>query len=189
MDISFDCGKCGKHLVIDEAAAGITIDCPQCGKPVFAPSNATPRPSDPPTRVEVKATGSTTNTIPVAHNNPLIPSYSSQKKSDVHPSIEAGIHCLLILVIIQFIGLVLVHQGSLWALGFMVASVFFTVTPLLCAVYGMCIGHVKHGLLIVAGLAVITGFSYRVMLSPMVQPSADTMRRQMEEMQRLMGRP
>src|ERR1017187_2741557 len=55
MDISFDCEKCGKHLVIDEAGAGITIDCPECGKPIYIPSPASHKPSDPPTRVEVKS--------------------------------------------------------------------------------------------------------------------------------------
>lgn len=61
MDISFDCDKCGKHLIIDEAAAGITIDCPNCGKPVYVPSLATQGatapeiPPDQPTRVEVKS--------------------------------------------------------------------------------------------------------------------------------------
>ena len=56
----------------------------------------------------------------------------------------------------------------------------FVIASLLCAVYGMCIGHVKQGLLIVAGLAVITGFSYWAMFSPVVQP--------LEEMQRQMFR-
>jgi hypothetical protein len=55
MDISFDCGSCGKHLVVDEAGAGITIDCPGCGKPVYVPSPASQKPSDQPARVEVKS--------------------------------------------------------------------------------------------------------------------------------------
>ncbi len=55
MDIPFDCDTCGKHLVIDEAGAGITIDCPGCGKPVYVPSPGSQKPSDPPARVEVKS--------------------------------------------------------------------------------------------------------------------------------------
>ena len=65
MDISFDCDTCGKHLVIDQAGAGITIDCPGCGKPVYVPSLSSHRPPDPPTRVEVKsATPKTAPTPP-----------------------------------------------------------------------------------------------------------------------------
>jgi DNA-directed RNA polymerase subunit RPC12/RpoP len=56
MDISFNCGTCGKDLVVDEAGAGITIDCPGCGKPVYVPSPAPPDQSGTPTRVEVKPT-------------------------------------------------------------------------------------------------------------------------------------
>jgi hypothetical protein len=55
MDITFDCNKCGQHIAIDEAGAGITIDCPGCGKPVYVPSPATHKPSAPPTRVEVRS--------------------------------------------------------------------------------------------------------------------------------------
>jgi hypothetical protein len=56
MDISFDCDKCGKHLVIDEAGAGITIDCPGCGKPVYVPAASSPEPQLAPVRVEVAST-------------------------------------------------------------------------------------------------------------------------------------
>lgn len=64
MDISFDCDKCGEHLVIDEAGAGITIDCPGCGKPVYVPSSASQNPADPPVRVEVKS--ATSKAAPVS---------------------------------------------------------------------------------------------------------------------------
>jgi predicted RNA-binding Zn-ribbon protein involved in translation (DUF1610 family) len=55
MDISFDCNSCGKHLIADQAGAGITIDCPACGKPVYVPSPSSQKPSDQPTRIEVKS--------------------------------------------------------------------------------------------------------------------------------------
>src|ERR1017187_3414387 len=55
MDISFDCGNCGKHLVVDEAGAGNTIECPGCLKPVYVPSPSSQNQSAPPTRVEVKS--------------------------------------------------------------------------------------------------------------------------------------
>ena len=65
MDISFDCDTCGKHLLIDQSGAGITIDCPGCGKPVYVPSLSSHKPPDPPARVEVKsATPKTAPTPP-----------------------------------------------------------------------------------------------------------------------------
>ena len=64
MDISFDCDSCGKHLVVDQAGAGITIDCPGCGKPVYVPSLSSHKPPDPPARVEVKS--ATPKTAPVS---------------------------------------------------------------------------------------------------------------------------
>lgn len=162
MDITFNCSNCGKHLVVDEAAAGITIDCPGCGKPVYVPS--TPA-QGAPMRVEVKST-----TRKVTANNPLVPTFSGQEQSTVHPSIAAGLHCLVILFGIQIVGFLLLRQGVFWAgIVFMFASTPFMIAPLLCGVYGMCVGNVKHGLLVVAGLALIIGLSYWVMLSPVVQ--------------------
>jgi hypothetical protein len=183
MDISFDCDKCGKHLLVDEAGAGITIECPGCGKPVYVPSPSSQNQSAPPTRVEVKPTSPKP-----ASTNPLVPSFSSQKKQDVHPSIVAGVHCLTILIAIQCVGFMLVRQNPLWAGLFMVANMPFVVAPLLCAVYGMCIGHVNQGLLIVAGLALILGLSYWLMFKPLVQPSGADIQRQMEEAQKQMQR-
>lgn len=37
MDISFDCGICGKHLVIDEAGSGLTVQCPRCRQDLLVP--------------------------------------------------------------------------------------------------------------------------------------------------------
>lgn len=36
-DIMFDCPHCGKRLVIEGQAAGMTINCPQCGELVEVP--------------------------------------------------------------------------------------------------------------------------------------------------------
>lgn len=55
MDIKFACDKCGRHLIVDRAAAGFTIDCPECGKPVCVPTPALVKPSAPPTPVDVKS--------------------------------------------------------------------------------------------------------------------------------------
>jgi DNA-directed RNA polymerase subunit RPC12/RpoP len=42
MDISFNCDKCGQHIVIDEAGAGMGFQCPKCGQSLTVPK-ATPK--------------------------------------------------------------------------------------------------------------------------------------------------
>jgi predicted RNA-binding Zn-ribbon protein involved in translation (DUF1610 family) len=165
MDISFECGTCGKHLVVNEAGAGISIDCPGCGKPVYVPNPTSQSQSAPPTRVEIKSTSRKPAPI-----NPLVPSFSSQRKSDVHPSIDGGIYCLIILAMIQTVGFVLVRQNFLWSGIIIIANMPFVIAPILCGVYGMCIGHVKHGLLLVSGVALILGLSYWLTFSPFIHP-------------------
>src|SRR4051794_1105067 len=39
-DITFACAHCGSALVVDAAAAGMTLDCSQCGKPTQVPAIA-----------------------------------------------------------------------------------------------------------------------------------------------------
>jgi len=45
MDITFACEKCGQHLVIDEAGAGVTIQCPKCDASLTVPKPPSPSPS------------------------------------------------------------------------------------------------------------------------------------------------
>ncbi len=37
MDISFNCSACGKHLIVDEAGAGMKVQCPECGNGTIIP--------------------------------------------------------------------------------------------------------------------------------------------------------
>ena len=39
-DIFFTCGSCEKHLVVDDAGAGVSINCPDCNAPVSIPKIA-----------------------------------------------------------------------------------------------------------------------------------------------------
>jgi len=185
MDISFTCDKCGKILVIDEAGAGITIDCPQCGKAVYVPSTTPPKPKEVPVRVEPKPLTRVATPPPSPasppRNNPLVPSYPGQQKSVVHPSIEAGVHCLLILIAIEIVGFLAARQNILWAGVFFYASTPFVLAPLLCAVYGMCVGHVRDGLLLLAGLALIIGLSCWFIFSPFVQMGGGGMQQLMKQ--------
>jgi len=40
MNIRFDCDKCGRQVVVDEAYSGMWVDCDHCGKPTLAPMDA-----------------------------------------------------------------------------------------------------------------------------------------------------
>ncbi len=37
MDIEFDCDKCGQHIVIDGAGAGVSVPCPKCQAQLMVP--------------------------------------------------------------------------------------------------------------------------------------------------------
>jgi DNA-directed RNA polymerase subunit RPC12/RpoP len=167
MEVSVTCDKCGKNILIDQKSAGLTIDCPQCGKAVYVSSAAPPKPKEISARVVAPASP--------PRNNPLVPSYSGPEKSEVHPSIQAGVHCLLILMAIEIVGLLLLRQNMSWALIFFYASAPFLIAALLCAVYGMCVGHVREGLLVLGGLSVIIGLSYWLIFSALATPSGEGM--------------
>jgi len=181
MDISFICDKCGKTLVIDEAGAGISIDCPECGKAVYVPSAARSKQKDVPVRVELKSSKPVAAPASPPRNNLLLPPYSGQQKSAIHPSIEACVHCLLILIAIEILGLLATRQNMLWAGIFFYASSPFLIAPLLCAVYGMCIGHVREGLLVLVGLGLIIGISCWLMFSLLLSPSPEGMQQLMKQ--------
>jgi phage FluMu protein Com len=42
-DILFECPACGKSLVVDEAAEGLTVECPKCHINVIVPPKEEPR--------------------------------------------------------------------------------------------------------------------------------------------------
>ena len=42
MYVHFKCGKCGKHLEVDEKGAGMSFPCTDCGEPVLAPMFPSP---------------------------------------------------------------------------------------------------------------------------------------------------
>jgi predicted RNA-binding Zn-ribbon protein involved in translation (DUF1610 family) len=42
MDISFHCTKCGQHIAIDEAGAGMKVDCPSCKQSLIVPRQSVP---------------------------------------------------------------------------------------------------------------------------------------------------
>ncbi len=44
MDITFNCGHCGQHIVVDEAGAGMAVQCPKCGQTLTVPQAAAASP-------------------------------------------------------------------------------------------------------------------------------------------------
>ena len=38
MDIAFNCDKCGQHIVIDAAGAGMNVPCPSCNENLIVPT-------------------------------------------------------------------------------------------------------------------------------------------------------
>ncbi len=40
MDITFDCNKCGQHIAIDEAGAGMVVNCPSCEASLKVPNQS-----------------------------------------------------------------------------------------------------------------------------------------------------
>ena len=149
MDISFDCDKCGEHLVIDNAGAGITIDCPGCGKPVYVPSPTSLNPSDQPARVEAKPT--TPKATPVTA--PKMSSPSGERRTVWSPPTlvtkyrmlrtianfcqfmavpTAIIHVLVAFLIFRFMGSVIGPVAFIQA-GFIVLAGVFSMVVLFAA--------------------------------------------------------
>jgi hypothetical protein len=162
MDITFTC-KCGQEIVIDEAGAGITVDCPGCGKPVYVPTKEPAKAKDIPVRVETPLAklmakqGQTATPTPPRPPNPFLPAH---KREDVHPSIQASLTCLLILAGMALVGLIVVRENMFAAVTlFYMAAPFMTAAPL-CAIYGMCVGHVKHGLMLLVAMSLMLGLSH-----------------------------
>ena len=143
MDIVFTCKHCGQQLEIDEHGAGVSIDCPKCGKAVYVPSRSTVAAQQPPKRVTV---------------NP------SRKPNSLPPAIEGGLHCVVIAVVLFVVGLMLFRMGHVanticYALG-----IPFQIGALLCGVYGICKGSIKHSLALLAGVGVLSAL---IMIGPL----------------------
>ena len=168
MDISFTCDKCGQSIVVDEAGSEITVDCPTCGKPVYVPSSAPLSTKNAPIRIEAKSVKPLAVTAPLAPvpNRPMA-SVTHQKQGAFHPAIDASLICLVIGVAFGFVWLITIHQ-SFTASQFVVlmAMPFLGAAPW-CAIYGMCAGQVKHGLLLLAGMSLALGLFYWAFLNSM----------------------
>jgi len=194
MDITFSCEKCGQNIVVDEAGAGITVDCPRCGQPVYVPSIAPSTKTNPPVvRIETASAKPMPAATPIAPVpiRPVGLSYgstlniehsTSNVQQGVHPSIVASIRCLIIGAVLLFAELIAVHEDTRLVLILAYMATPFLVAALLCAVYGMCIGQVNQGVLLVAGLALVLGLFFWILFSWI--PSPTDMRHLMEQQMR-----
>jgi hypothetical protein len=176
MDITFSCVNCGQSLTADESGAGISIDCPNCGKPVYVPSRATQSPVEP-VRIAVKPVRPIARADhPATHSNPI------------PPSVEGGLHCLVIATVLAVAGLVLFRMGSVAGMVCYAAGIPFQVGAMLCAIYGICHGPIKHGLALLAG---VSALCVLVMVGPLwfqmrmittMSPMMEDAQKQMEQM-------
>ncbi|HUJ08713.1 MAG TPA: hypothetical protein VL171_01685 [Verrucomicrobiae bacterium] len=199
MDITFT-GKCGQEIAIEEAGAGITVDCPGCGKPVYVPSIASDKSKDPPLRVETplaklaRETGqplTPSQNAPPPNPRPATTGFTPRRPDDVHPAIQASLICLVILAGFGLVGLIVLRENMLAVVTlFYMATPFITAAPL-CAIYGMCVGHVRHGLLLLGAMSLMIGLSHWVffresmaMLGASQQQIQQMMQQQMQQFQK-----
>jgi DNA-directed RNA polymerase subunit RPC12/RpoP len=174
MYVTFNCSNCRQSLEIDESGAGASIDCPKCGKPVYVPSRAVASPTELPTRVAVK---------PKQHSTAT--GASSANRSSLPPSIEGGLHCVVVAAVLLIIGLFLFRSGLVVGMICFAVAIPFQIAALLCAVYAICNGSIKHGLALVVGVAVLCAL---IMVGPLwLQARTVTdMQKLMEEQQKQM---
>ena len=76
-------------------------------------------------------------------------------RDSLPPSIEGGLHCVLIAAVLQIIGLVLFRMGYAAGVVFYFVATPFQIGALLCAIFGICHGSVKHGLALLGGVGVL----------------------------------
>jgi len=93
----------------------------------------------------------------------------------------------------EFVAFLCLRQSLSLANAILLASMPFIVAPLLCAIYGMCVGHVRHGLLVLAGLSLIIALSCLVAPAVIVGPTQaqiqEIMQQQMQNLQKAFPQP
>ena len=166
MDISFNCTNCGQRLEVDEGGAGISIDCPKCHKPVYVPSRSDVA-MPPPMRVTVN--------IP-------------RQSNSIPHSIDGGLHCVVIALVLLFIGLSMFRSGLVASMILYTLAIPFEIGALLCGIYGICHGSVKHGIALLAAvgvlfvLIVIGPFWFQARAFTTLGPPMEDQMKQMEQM-------
>ena len=70
-----------------------------------------------------------------------------------------SLHCLLILVILGLIGGIAFGQNMFVGMAFFWMGIPFFYAQSLCAIYGICKGHVVHGLLLLGALSLAIGLT------------------------------
>ena len=186
MDIKFSCTSCGQNIVMDHAGSGSSIDCPSCSKPVYVPHQTSPVIPEIPSRVDVK----TARPLPVATPSPQYTPTTTSRievecQQDIHPAIQGSLHCLVIIVGLGIIGLFAYSQDMLVGAGILFMIVPFLWAELLCAVYGICAGEVKKGLMLLGGLSLVIalgGYLYIFTMTKQMSKQSDQMQRMMQQM-------
>lgn len=144
MSIAFNCADCGQSLEIDDTAAGMSIDCPKCTKPVYVPTR--------PTTVSVPAP---TRVTPIAakESKPVVMITDSAR--GLPAAIEGGLHCLVIGCGLLILAMILFRMAIPLGMICFWSAVPFQIGALLCAIFGICHGSIKHGLLLLGGVSIM----------------------------------
>jgi DNA-directed RNA polymerase subunit RPC12/RpoP len=134
MEISFNCTNCGQKLEANERGAGITIDCPKCHKPVYIPSRPVVSAAQSPMKVTLNL---------------------AQPSSSLPPAIEGSLQCVVFAAILLIVAFTLYRSGLVVGMIFYAIAIPFQIGALLCAVFGICHGSIKHGLALLAAVGLL----------------------------------
>ena len=80
MDITFSCTKCGQHIAIDVAGAGIFVNCPKCHVPLLVPKESETKPPASQPAPSLRQGAFATKTNKSSAPQPTTPPLSGDKK-------------------------------------------------------------------------------------------------------------
>jgi DNA-directed RNA polymerase subunit M/transcription elongation factor TFIIS len=155
--ILFVCPSCNKRLEAEEQGIGLVVPCPACNTQVTIPNS------------DVKVRIAPVSSPSSAHVDSTKPRTSA---------IDAGLICLVISVIAQFIGLIWLHTHPLNMGQILFFGLPFHLAAIVCAIVAMCTDQVKHGILLLAAttLAVVL---FLGLYEREISASAERMQQQM----------
>src|ERR1017187_6053658 len=155
--ILFVCPSCNKRLEVEEQGIGLVIPCPACNTEVTIPNPA----------VKVRI-------APVSSPSPAHRDSAKPRTT----AIDAGLICLIISVITQFIGLLWIHTHPLTMPAFLYFELPFSVAASVAAIVAMCTDQVKHGIILLAATT-LASVLFLGLYEREISSSAEGMQQQM----------
>ncbi|HUJ09260.1 MAG TPA: hypothetical protein VL171_04480 [Verrucomicrobiae bacterium] len=80
--------------------------------------------------------------------------------------------------------LILMRQDFFAAAAILYVAGPFAAAAPLCAIYGMCVGHVKHGLLLLGAMGFLMGLSYWAVVRESMNAAASIQQQMFQQMQK-----